>query len=54
MEGLSNVGPYEGKLGKEGVTLKDTVYCAVVYHARTLTFVLVDGAMPDNEGRDMC
>jgi len=51
MEGLSNVGPYEGKLGEEDVTLKDTAYRAVADHARTLTFALADGAVPDNEGR---
>ena len=51
IEKLSSVGPYEGKLGSEDVTLKDTAYRAVADHARTLTFALADGAVPDNEGR---
>jgi len=51
IESLSSVGPYEGKLGKDDVTLKDTAYRAVADHARTLTFALADGAVPDNEGR---
>jgi alanyl-tRNA synthetase len=51
IEKLSNVGVYEGKLGAEDVTLKDTAYRAVADHARTLTFALADGAVPDNEGR---
>ena len=51
IESLSSVGPYEGKLGKDDETLKDTAYRAVADHARTLTFALADGAVPDNEGR---
>ena len=51
IEKLSAAGKYEGKLGKEDVTLKDTAYRAVADHARTLTFALADGAVPDNEGR---
>mmetsp|Transcript_16604 Transcript_16604/g.35873 ORF Transcript_16604/g.35873 Transcript_16604/m.35873 type:complete len:450 (-) Transcript_16604:1840-3189(-) len=51
IESLASVGPYEGKLGSEDVTLKDTAYRAVADHARTLTFALADGAVPDNEGR---
>jgi len=51
IESLSSVGSYEGKLGKDDVTLKDTAYRAVADHARTLTFALADGAVPDNEGR---
>jgi len=51
IESLANVGPYEGKLGEEDVTLKDTAYRAVADHARTLTFALADGAVPSNMGR---
>jgi len=51
IEKVANVGPYEGKLGEEDKTLKDTAYRAVADHARTLTFALADGAVPDNEGR---
>ncbi|KAL7453802.1 hypothetical protein ACHAWC_005445 [Mediolabrus comicus] len=51
IESLSNVGPYEGKLGEDDATLKDTAYRAVADHARTLTFALADGAVPSNMGR---
>jgi len=51
LEELSKVGPYEGKLGEEDSTLKDTAYRAVADHIRTLTFALADGAVPNNEGR---
>ena len=51
LEELSNVGPYEGKLGEEDSTLKDTAYRAVSDHIRTLSFALADGAVPNNEGR---
>lgn len=51
IERLAGVGGYEGKLGEEDSTLKDTAYRAVADHARTLTFALADGAVPDNEGR---
>jgi len=51
LEELSKVGPYEGKLGEEDVTLKDTAYRAVADHIRTLSFALADGAVPNNEGR---
>jgi len=48
---LANVGPYEGLVGAKDATLKDTAYRAVADHARTLTFALADGAVPDNDGR---
>jgi len=51
IESLASVGVYEGKLGEEDVTLKDTAYRAVADHARTLTFALADGAVPSNMGR---
>ena len=51
IERLAGVGGYEGKLGEDDSTLKDTAYRAVADHARTLTFALADGAVPDNEGR---
>lgn len=51
LEELSKVGPYEGKLGEDDSTLKDTAYRAVADHIRTLSFALADGAVPNNEGR---
>jgi len=51
IESLASVGAYEGKLGEEDVTLKDTAYRAVADHTRTLTFALADGAVPSNMGR---
>ena len=51
LEELSKVEPYEGKLGEEDTTVKDTAYRAVADHIRTLTFALADGAVPNNEGR---
>lgn len=51
IEKYSQVEPYTGKVLEEDVGNKDTAYRAIADHARTLTFAIADGAVPNNEGR---
>ncbi|GJJ06642.1 hypothetical protein Clacol_000836 [Clathrus columnatus] len=48
---ISGVRGYEGKLGADDVDGIDTAYRVVADHARTLTFALSDGGVPNNFGR---
>ncbi|CAO2824072.1 unnamed protein product [Amaranthus hypochondriacus] len=44
--------PYSGKVGAEDVDNVDMAYRVVADHIRTLSFAIVDGACPGNEGRE--
>ena len=48
---LTGARPYEGKLGAEDVDGIDTAYRVIADHARTLSFALSDGGVPNNFGR---
>ncbi|KAF8532539.1 tRNA synthetases class II (A)-domain-containing protein [Gautieria morchelliformis] len=48
---MTGVRPYEGKLGAEDTDGIDTAYRVIADHARTLTFALSDGGVPDSVGR---
>lgn len=48
---ITGVRPYEGKLGAEDMDGIDTAYRIIADHARTLTFALSDGGVPDSVGR---
>jgi len=43
--------PYQGLIGPEDPSLRDTAYRVIVDHARTLTLAVADGAVPSSEGR---
>lgn len=48
---MTGARPYEGKLGSEDIDGIDTAYRVIADHARTLTFALSDGGVPNNVGR---
>ncbi|ODV58121.1 alanine--tRNA ligase [Ascoidea rubescens DSM 1968] len=48
---ITNVRPYKGYFGEEDVDGIDTAYRVLADHVRTLTFAIVDGGVPNSEGR---
>ena len=48
---LTGARPYEGRLGADDTDGVDTAYRVIADHARTLTFALSDGGVPNNVGR---
>lgn len=48
---VTGVRPYTGKFGSEDKDGIDTAYRVIADHARTLTFAISDGGVPNNEGR---
>lgn len=51
IQDITGVREYRGKFGEEDRDGIDTAYRVVADHVRTLTFAIVDGATPNNEGR---
>jgi len=51
LETMTDKGPYTSRVGEDDTDLKDTAYRVLADHARTLTFAIADGAIPNNEGR---
>ncbi|EDO15102.1 hypothetical protein Kpol_1071p9 [Vanderwaltozyma polyspora DSM 70294] len=51
IQAITNAREYTGKFGKYDVDGVDTAYRVLADHARTLTFALTDGCIPNNEGR---
>ena len=48
---LTGLRPYQGRFGDDDTDGIDTAYRVVADHARTLTFALSDGGVPNNVGR---
>ena len=51
IQDITGVREYSGNFGEEDRDGIDTAYRVVADHVRTLTFAIVDGATPNNEGR---
>ncbi|KAK3187614.1 Alanine--tRNA ligase [Lecanicillium sp. MT-2017a] len=51
IEEVTGVRPYADKYGKDDADGIDTAYRVIADHIRTLSFAIIDGAVPNNDGR---
>jgi alanyl-tRNA synthetase len=51
IEEVTGVRPYTDKYGKDDADGIDTAYRVIADHIRTLSFAIIDGAVPNSDGR---